>query len=618
MANPPKKIAKITATDSSATPKPASSTSGRSPNIGGDSSLSRTDSATHLQTPRTSSSSIARQPAVVLSGIPDSALAFHDAARGAIAWPQERWNELTAIAENSGLFTGPDQRTYAQIGDEGRFAVEQNLPGNYYLPLSFALGIAGPLLTRIKGQASWRIQRPDGQSASVRGITPAASLSPSYLSAADANTLTKPELATDGLRYNKLKQTFVTTVDGTVMVRKNTAGEYQQAFASTNDAPPIFFEQIAGTVFWRRKPAVFAWTETALASRPRPTEPDDAIPGPSKRPRLAEPAQTLARPSPEQSDQTPYFWLPWGRLNTPPAVPSVQLGWLHYPIVPVGSNPAPKVYFVLHPEFFPTDFNSFEHMLRTAPQLQPVATFRIGNDPGEIHPGKRFFEAPISTTVGQAFPDFSDHTARAVARRLFELADHSLTITGTGLVNIHTALNQWKQRPFSTAPEFADPVSMLAVAPDIEVRGKRLIPMPSQADSELQRLTFDPQRFAVEWAHYKTYPTELNLRRLLGALLVRSGYEVFPLTYEHRVPTLVFKRANHDRVFFLKLGSVDQAGLSHTPGNELTEPSLPARIGAEAFAALTVAAAQHKVTWLIGGVLKVDGIPDSVFIIRER
>ncbi|WP_262137428.1 hypothetical protein [Pseudomonas sp. Marseille-Q5117] len=93
---------------------------------------------------------------------------------------------------------------------------------------------------------------------------------------------------------------------------------------------------------------------------------------------------------------------------------------------------------------------------------------------------------------------------------------------------------------------------------------------------------------------------------------------MFPLTYEHRVPTLVFKRANHDRVFFLKLGSVDQAGLSHTPGNELTEPSLPARIGAEAFAALTVAAAQHKVTWLIGGVLKVDGIPDSVFIIRER
>jgi len=616
MAKPPKKIVTPAVADSSATTRPAPSTSGRSSAAAVDAALSHTD-LTDLHPPGTSFGSITRLPAVVVSVIPDSA-AFPAVSPGAIAWPQNRWSELTPIGENTGLFTGPDQRTYAQIGGEGRFAVEQNSQGYYYVPLSFAPGVPGPLLTKIEGQPSWRIEPAGWRSSPVRGETPAAVPTPSYLSAADVNTLTKPELATDGLRYNKLKQTFVTTTDGTVMVRRNRDGEYQQAFAARSDAPLVFFEQIAGTVFWRQKPSVVTWTEAALASRRRPTEPDNALPGQSKRPRLDEPAQISSRAPRLPEEQTPYFWLPWGQLNTPPAVPSVQLGWLHYPIVPVGSNPAPKVYFVLHPEFSPSDFNSFEHMLRTAPQLQPVATFRIGTDPGEVHPGKRFFEEPISTTVGQAFPDFSDLTARAVARRLFELADHSSTITGTGLVNVHTALNQWKQRPFSTAPEFADPVSMLAVAPDIEVRGKRLIPMPSQADSELQRLTFDPQRFAVEWTHYKTYPTELNLRRLLGALLVRSGYEVFPLTYEHRVPTLVFKRANHDRVFFLKLGSVDQVGLSHTPGNELVEPSLPARIGAEAFAALTLADTQNKVTWLIGGVLKVGGNPDSVFIIRER
>ncbi|HET9788362.1 MAG TPA: hypothetical protein VFP47_14595, partial [Pyrinomonadaceae bacterium] len=70
--------------------------------------------------------------------------------------------------------------------------------------------------------------------------------------------------------------------------------------------------------------------------------------------------------------------------------------------------------------------------------------------------------------------------------------------------------------------------------------------------------------------------------------------------------------------FFLKLGAISQAGLTHVPGNELTEPSLPARIGQDAFKALTDAAEQNKVVWLIGGVLKVASTPDSVFIIRER
>jgi hypothetical protein len=191
-------------------------------------------------------------------------------------------------------------------------------------------------------------------------------------------------------------------------------------------------------------------------------------------------------------------------------------------------------------------------------------------------------------------------------------------ITGTGLVNIQAVLHQWKQRPFPTAPAYADPLNMLAVAPAIDVGGKKIIPMLSQLDSELQRLTFDPKRFPTEWNHYKTYPTDLNLRRLLGALLVRSGYDVFPLTHEHRMPTLVFRRATHDQVYFMKLGAVEHVGLSHTPGNELADASLPDRIGNDAFVALTTATAQNKVVWLIGGVLKVESNPDSVFIIRER
>ncbi|MFH0022886.1 hypothetical protein ACFZAC_14935 [Pseudomonas fluorescens] len=614
MAKPPKRIAVTKTDDITVTTRaePLNSGTGtRGRTHLPDPLASAIDSATALP-----DASVTDRSAITVRVMPESASDTGNGARNAVAWPQERMHELTPIGDDSGLFTGPDQRTYAQLGSAGRFLVEQNPRGNYYVPMTFAPGVPGPLLTRIEGQASWSIHRPG-----VPTGAPAPSHQLSYLSADDANTLTKAELSTSGIRYNKLKQAFVDTAEGTVMVRKDPQGEYRHASAVTRHSSDIVFEPIPGTLLWRPKAlqTLATGTPPAAASR-RGAESAEPAAGPSKRARPEVTEQPFAAPLDANvpTAQTPFFWLPWGHLNKPPAVESIQLGWFHYPIVPVGSNRTPKVYFVQHPDFVPGRFDAFEKMLRTAPSLQPVATFRIGNDPGEVHPGKRFFEEPIAQSVANTFTDFSAATAWAVARKLFELADNSAVITGTGLVNIQAVLHQWKQKPFPTAPAYADPLNMLAVAPSIDINGKKLIPMPSQSDSELQRLSFDPLRFPVEWNHYKTYPSDLNLRRLLGALLVRSGYDIFPLTHDHHRPTLVFRRQPHDQVYFLKLGSVDHVGLSHTPGNELADPHLPARIGDDAFRTLTTATADNKVTWLIGGVLKVDSNPDSVFIIRDR
>jgi len=612
MVKPPKKIAVTTAADSTVTTRPVQSGSGTRSNVSlPDTPLSGVDSTSG------SSSTANIAPVVItVSTMPGPVTRSVSAPRHAVAWPDNRLNELTPIGENSGLFTGPDQRTYAQLGSEGRFLVEQDAQGSYYIPMTFAPGIVGPSLTKIEGHASWHIQRPGWSSTQTRTTATDTPL-PAYLSPEDANTLTRANMSSAGIRYNKLKQAFVDTAEGTVMVRKNPQGEYQYVSATTRSAPDIVFEQIPDSLLWRRKTSqTQAGISTGVPRRiAEPTVESN------KRVRLDASEQTVTTPllaASAPNDQTPFFWLPWGHLNKPPVVESIQLGWFHYPIVPVGSNRTPKVYFVQHPDFAPARFEGFEQMLRTAPSLQPVATFRIGNDPGEIHPGKRFFEEPISHSVANTFPVFSAATAWAVGKRLFELADNSAVITGTGLVNIQAVLHQWKQKPFPTAPAYTDPLNMLAIAPSIDVGGKKLIPMPSQSDSELQRLTFDPQQFPTEWNHYKTWPTDLNLRRLLGALLIRCGYDVFPLTYEHRQPTLVFKREGHDPLYFLKLGSVAQVGLSHRPGNELADPSLPSRIGSEAFRELTTAATQDKVIWLIGGVLKVESNPDSVFIIRER
>ncbi|WP_150751663.1 hypothetical protein [Pseudomonas fluorescens] len=623
MAKPPKKVSvTAAAADTTVTTRPVQAGSGAPHSIHlPDTPMSGIDSTTGSTA---SGTSVTRPPAVTVSEMPGLGSDTYSSARSAIAWPQNRLNELTPVAETPGLFTGPDQRTYAQLGNEGRFVVEQDRRGNYYVPLTFAPGVPGPVVTRSEGLTSWHIQRPGWQPMRTRSETPVTAQPLAYLSPEDANTLTRAELSSEGIRYNKLKQTFVDTAEGTVMVRKNQQGEYRYASATSRDSLNLTFEQMPGTLLWRQKAQTAQAADSPVAGQSRPAaEPDEQVPGPSKRPRLDTsrppepfPAATLDATVP--TEQTPFFWLQWGHLNKPPVVESVQLGWFHYPIVPIGSNRSPKVYFVQHPDFAPAGFVAFETMLRTAPSLQPVATFRIGNDPGEVHPGKRFFEEPLAQSVASAFPDFSAPTSWAVARRLYELADNSAVITGTGLVNIQAVLHQWKQKPFPTAPAYADPLNMLAVAPSIDAGRKKLIPMPSQVDSELQRLTFDPQRFPIEWGHYKTYPTDLNLRRLLGALLIRSGYDVFPLTHEHHMPTLVFRHATHDQVYFLKLGSVEHVGLSHTPGNELADPGLPARIGNDAFLALTTATAQNKVVWLIGGVLKVESTPDSVFIIRER
>lgn len=549
------------------------------------------------------------QPNVVISNLPGHGVDTYGFARSEIAWPQSRYHELVALGADTGLFRGPDLRTYAEIGNEGRFLVELSERGVYHVPLSFAPGVPGPILSKVEGQPRWRIERPGWQSSPTAAVS-VTPKPPAYLPPHLAAVLTKAELASDGIRYDKHKKTYVDTAEGTVMVRKVSDGTYRETSASELSPSGPELEAVTGTNLWRRKAQDSAEPTRAA---------DEPTPGPSKRPRLDDP-QDPADTSTLASEQTPYFWLPWGHLNQPTTGESVQLGWLHYPIVPVGSAPhrLPKVYYLQHPEFAPSHFDAFERMLQTAPELQPVATFRIGTEPGEVRPGKRFFEKPLTQSVAETFADFSDFTARAVARKLFELSDNAASITGTGLSNIQTVLSQWNQKPFPATPAFADPLNMLPVAKTIDIAGKKVIPLHPQVEGDLQRLVFDPQRFPFEWQNYKKDPTDLNLRRLVGALLIRSSYDVFPLTHDHRMPTLVFRRTNHDEVFFLKLGAVEHIGLSHAPGNELADPGLPARIGSEAFTALTSAAVKGKVVWLIGGVMKVESNPEAVFILRER
>ena len=56
-----------------------------------------------------------------------------------------------------------------------------------------------------------------------------------------------------------------------------------------------------------------------------------------------------------------------------------------------------------------------------------------------------------------------------------------------------------------------------------------LIELLPQVEGELQRLTFDPQHFAFEWRHYSADPSDYNLRRLVGALLILGAILLYAL-----------------------------------------------------------------------------------------
>jgi hypothetical protein len=121
-------------------------------------------------------------------------------------------------------------------------------------------------------------------------------------------------------------------------------------------------------------------------------------------------------------------------------------------------------------------------------------------------------------------------------------------------------------------------------------------------------------------AEWNPTPTAITKSISVSTVLVRNGYEVFPLLNEHRNPKLIFKRAGHEKVYFLKLGIVERNAIEINPSPvpEFAYPALVSQVGNEAQQALTTANLQNNIVWLLGGFQTAPLGWQSVFIIRER
>lgn len=435
-----------------------------------------------------------------------------------------------------------------------------------------------------------------------------------FLASVLASNLSKPQA--DGLRHGKYQRIYAELEnEGITLVRLGSDGEYRVASHNELNASGPVLQRITGTDFWRRKN----------------TDTTDEQPGPStrKRPRLDEDSdnpsgtESLAAHLRAQDaaalDLSSALWRNWGTSTKPLSGESVEIDGLHYRIVPHGLPERTGVAYLEHPQFSPSRYAGFEQMLRDDPSLQPKWAVRK-NDKWQVVESPRPFDKSLTGYVAVTFRDFSDTSLSTVAKAVFNRANDADVINAFGLMVMYQTYRHWASpsRARAPRPELADPLLMLPILPRT-INNGRFVLTPPEFTGALRRLDFAPQNFQTEWTHYSGAPSDYNLKRLMGSVLVRNGYDVFPLTNEHQGPTLVFTRPNHDAVFFLKLGRVEGDAIRQiTPsGDELTDPHLTTRIGEHAHAALRTAYEQNKVIWLLGGVQKTASGWESVFIIRE-
>lgn len=617
MVKPPKRVAGITAPDI----RP--NTGSTSHRLSGE-SLITTQSSTGLpDTP-------ARQPSVHVNEIPAPSPLSVAAALRSITWPADQVHLLQRMDAESGLFISPDGKLYAHVEHEGHLLVELQRDGRYQIPFPFAPHLPGPFLVKAERQPLWTFERPawmtqhsesDRRNAGAEG--PAVE-QPMYLAPDDAALLSSPLYTAEGIRYDKHRKTYIDTAHGTVRVRKNADGQYEQTSATTRNSSTLLFEQIPGTRLWRRK---FADDQPDSQSSTGEagvvaTEMPEATAGPSKRPHVDEGVDTthaltesLLSANPEAINLSFGLWRNWGRRIRPQLGQHIEIDGQFYRIVQQQLGPDPHLVYLQHPLFSPALYDAFEFMLRDNPSLQPkfaVKRTEHWTVLDDVVP----FEMPITQYISRTFKYLSDLSVSSLARAMFNQANRSEIIIGPGLAMLNQVFRFWQNRGLRKAPhrELADPLLMLRSQPETA----DTLAIPLALGEGLMRLDFDPGRFPRHWNDYASKPTAAHLRRLFSQLLNDDGYVVTPTEQRLDGDALVFHREKIDHVFVLKLPALVNGRLPRfsAEGAELNGALLQTPISGQK--PLAAYRQENRISYLLGGI-QTDALGQiTLFIIRDR
>lgn len=294
---------------------------------------------------------------------------------------------------------------------------------------------------------------------------------------------------------------------------------------------------------------------------PSPVEP---TPGPSR----------LATGQPRRSRPDEQRFVEWGQTldtRTLAAVPErahvwrgpapqagasapeyILMGGLHYAILPDGGTHTGAVLVPNNLRY--SSFIDFEDTLRFNLFDQPrpigystsLSTWMVGFVP---------YRRTLTTYVREAFPFFSDRSARQIAEALFTNTNPA-GLSSDGYSRMLNTIRDW--RTWSTRPSLtpSDPLSLL-------------YRHPVAHNQNFWMLTPSPNRFTLLELNTSRVPgnlasqafqqqNDVTTRALMSTILRSSGYEVFePAAQSH----FLFRRLGHTTVYWLSL--------RRTPSNSL-------------------------------------------------
>ncbi|MFI8224405.1 hypothetical protein [Pseudomonas sp. NPDC085632] len=570
-----------------------------------------------------------RQASVQVNEIPAPHSRIEAALRS-ITWPADQVHLLQRLDPDSGLFTSPDGKLYAHVENEGHLLIEIHHDGRYQIPFNFAPHLPGPFLIKTERQPVWTFERPNWLTHPSEGDSPdgaaesASAEHPIYL-ATDAAALLSPRLQTpDGIRYDKHRKTYVDTAEGTVMVRKNADGEYQQTFAAAREASALLFEQIPRTRLWRRKtePTDTVPERSHQEKRKASTDTPQPMAGPSKRVHQEEGTdvtqaltESLLSAHSDAINLSFGLWRNWGHRVRPQLGQHIEIDGQYYRVMEQDLSTKPQLVYLQHPLFSPALYDAFEYMLRDSPSLQPKwAVYK--NDQWTVLDSSAPFEMPITQYISRTFKYLSDRSVNSLARAMFNQANRSEIIIAPGLAVMNLVFRYWGNRGQRRAPrrELADPLLMLRPLSATE----ETLAIPSSLGEGLMRLDFDPGRFSRYWNEYATAPTAANLRRLFSQVLKDDGYVMIPTTSTLTENELLFYREKIDHVFVLKLPPLIDGRLQRFQPERFEHSEIVLQTSGSEPKPLSAYSKDKKISYLLGGTQTDVLGQTTLFIFKDQ
>ncbi|WP_434609404.1 hypothetical protein [Pseudomonas sp. R1-7] len=297
----------------------------------------------------------------------------------------------------------------------------------------------------------------------------------------------------------------------------------------------------------------------------------------------------------------------------------------HYQTVENDKARQRSVIYIKDPRHPPYDFDTFEDLLFFHTGEQPRAAIQVPPDSHWTIDPRLPFEKPLVGYAIEFFPELRADTQSKFSRRQFELANDSNFADARGLTTLRQVFNNWKDKTASLHPVLTDPLLMLPTLPiSAELAGSNRslqLPLPSPT-GPLARLDFDPSLFLPPSRTFPVIADDIEFMKFMTERLERNGYMVFPARSLPSFPNVVFKRAEHDFIFFMTLHRTETQDII-IPRINPRDFGLVLRnqLGHETMNAMESAHNDNKLISLRGGIqtLPSNNTPTAtVFIVRDN